>query len=111
MKLINTRNHDIVIMNANNEVILCIKPHKDYQVTVATFPIDSGIRVKGFDWIPITVTKFGDPINLPPMTADVKYIVSKQVKQALPNRSDLLVPSELVRDECNIVIGCKSLGM
>ena len=40
----------------------------------------------------------------------VYYIVSQIVKSALPNRADLLVPAEVVRDNAGNIIGCKSLG-
>ena len=40
----------------------------------------------------------------------VFYIVSQLVKNALPDRTDLLVPAEVVRDGNGNIIGCKSLG-
>jgi len=41
---------------------------------------------------------------------DVYYIVSQLVKSALPDRDDLLVPAEVVRDETGRIVGCRSLG-
>lgn len=41
---------------------------------------------------------------------EVYYIVSQIVKSALPERHDLLVPAEVVRDEMGNILGCKSLG-
>lgn len=40
----------------------------------------------------------------------IYYIVSQLVKSALPDREDLLVPAEVVRDEQGHIIGCRSLG-
>ena len=45
------------------------------------------------------------------VSCETFYIVSQLVKSALPNRSDLLVPAEMVRDEKGMIIGCKSLGI
>jgi hypothetical protein len=40
----------------------------------------------------------------------VYYIVSAMVRAALPDRKDLLVPSQQVRDDAGRVVGCKTLG-
>ena len=45
------------------------------------------------------------------VSCETFYIVSQLVKSALPNRSDLLVPAEMVRDEKGVILGCKSLGI
>ena len=39
------------------------------------------------------------------------YIVSQMVKSALPNRKDLLVPADVVRDKQGNILGCKTLGI
>ena len=45
------------------------------------------------------------------VSCETFYIVSQLVKSALPNRSDLLVPAEMVRDEKGAILGCRSLGL
>jgi hypothetical protein len=62
------------------------------------------------DGTPTTVTEFGQPEGLPEYQRGTFYIVSQLVKNALPLRTDLLVPAEVVRDEAGNIIGCKSLG-
>lgn len=57
--------------------------------------------------IPIYTTTFGAVTGLPPQKQDVMYIVSLLVCQALPNRSDLVSPGELIRDESGQPIGCR----
>ena len=59
--------------------------------------------------IPISLTEYGRVEGLPEKI-DVSFIVSKMLKDACPDRSDLLYPAELVRDEKGNIIGCKSLG-
>lgn len=62
------------------------------------------------DGTPTTKTIFGEPVGLPEFQEGTYYIVSQLVKNALPNRSDLLVPAEIVRDEKGQITGAKSLG-
>jgi hypothetical protein len=64
-----------------------------------------------FGVIRITKTVFGEPENLPEPTEDCYYIVSQLIKSAFPQRADLLVPAEVVRDIYGNIIGCKSLGI
>ena len=61
--------------------------------------------------IPITMTEFGTAEGLPDKKEGVFYIVSQLVKSALPNRTDLLVPAEVQRDQSGNIIGCLSLGV
>lgn len=90
---------------------------EDGQV-VRTFGSDGLVRLKattvdaGFtvDDCKITRTVFGEPEGLPEYRLGQFYIVSQLVKSALPNREDLLVPAEVVRDANGNIIGCKSLG-
>ena len=39
------------------------------------------------------------------------YIVSQLIKSAFPERNDLLVPAEVVRDSSGNIVGCRSLGI
>jgi hypothetical protein len=85
---------------------------------VRTFPkSDTLIRLKSavrplanFDGVPVTETIFGEPEGLPAYESGIYYIVSQLVKAALPDRFDLLVPAEMLRDKEGNIIGCQSLG-
>ena len=68
------------------------------------------IQVGAVDGIPLTSTVFGEVQDMPDAVQDVYLIVSRMVLAALPNRSDLLVPNELVRDSKGQIIGCRSLA-
>lgn len=61
--------------------------------------------------IPITETKW--KLNPFPFTynKDIMYIVSSIVAMAYPDRRDLLVPTDPVRDGSGRIIGCKSLSI
>lgn len=58
----------------------------------------------------ITETQFGENVDLPAPKEGVFIIVSRIVLAANPDRKDLLVPNELVRDENGQILGCKSLA-
>lgn len=62
------------------------------------------------DGIPITETVFGKVEGLPAPSEGNIFIVSSLVAQRVPDRNDVFIPSESVRDEQGRIIGCKSLG-
>ena len=61
--------------------------------------------------LPISTTEYGEVQGLPEKMEGVYLIVSKMLKDACPDRDDLLYPAELVRDDKGNIIGCKSLGL
>lgn len=104
-KIVNMTPHNIVIVGSENETLRVIEPSGETirlsQSTVQDTPIGG---------VPTSRTVYGDPEGLPPKADGVFYVVSQLVKSALPGRSDLLVPAEMVRDEKGQIIGCRSLG-
>jgi len=68
------------------------------------------VEMPEIDGIKTIKTNFGRPTGLPDQVAETFLIVSQLVKSACPDRSDLLVPAEIVRDEKGQIIGCKALG-
>jgi len=69
------------------------------------------VRDGEVDGIPVSRTVFGQQEGLPEAEDGVYYIVSQLVKTALPERKDLLVPAEVVRDAQGNILGCRSLGI
>lgn len=67
--------------------------------------------VEVVDGVRFTKTVFGEAEGLPFYSRNILYIVSQLVKSAFPNRTDLLVPSEIYRTPEGIIVGCKSLGL
>ena len=61
--------------------------------------------------IPLVRKQFGDVLNLPEQEDDVALIVSHMVMAALPLRSDLCCPADLVRDVGGNIIGCERLAV
>jgi hypothetical protein len=105
MSVLNLTPHEINIVGADGVVIRTIP--SSGLVRLATTTASAGM----VDGIPLTQTVFGDPEGLPEMADGAYFIVSSIVKAALPNRADLLVPSEMVRDADGRIIGCRSLGL
>lgn len=69
--------------------------------------LEKNLKGSGINFI---YTEFSDPINLPEESMDKIYIVSAILKNALPDRNDLVVPADLIRDEKGNVIGCRALS-
>jgi len=106
MKIINKTPHPINIVNENNEIIT-VYPKSDSLIrlgmqTIQCDPLPDGT--------PTSRTQYGNAEGLPEYSEGTFYIVSQLIKSALPERTDLLVPAEVVRDETGNIIGCKSLG-
>jgi hypothetical protein len=97
--------HPISICNNAGEVTREIQPEGLVRLRAVTVPAGE------IDGVPVTRTEFGQPEGLPDFKEGTFYIVSQLVKSALPSRSDLLVPAEVVRDENGNIVGCKSLGL
>ena len=106
MEVLNKTPHPVHIVDVDNKIIKTYpKDEKQIRLAVKVIPSDPL-----FDGTPTTITEFGKPEGLPPFNEKIFYIVSQMVKDALPDRKDLLVPAEVIRDKQGNIIGCKSLG-
>lgn len=62
-----------------------------------------------FDGIPLSKTTFGQVQDLPEPQDGTLFVVSALVRQAVPHRTDVASPGDLVRDADGNVVGCKGL--
>lgn len=118
--IINRTPHPVNLLNPDNSVRFCWVPEGEpirlaqetCKMGELTYdkPIENDDENEVFINVPLTWTKFGST-NLPEQQDDVYYIVSALVKNAFPDRTDLLIPNEIVRDEGNNVIGCRSFAL
>ena len=60
--------------------------------------------------VPMFKTVYGEVTNLPEEVRDTLYIVSGMVQTAAKDRTDLVVPANLVRDDKGMVVGCTGLS-
>ena len=66
-------------------------------------------QVCHFDGLPLVQSSFGTTYNLPAPKHGTWLVVSNIVKQANPNRADLMIPIRPLRDAQGKVTGCQAL--
>ena len=104
-RIINKTPHNVNIVNESGKVIKVFE--KSESIIRLSMKIVPDISIDG---TPTTKTTFGNPNELPKFKKEIFYIVSQLIKNSFPERTDFLVPAEIVRNENNQIIGCKSLG-
>lgn len=67
-------------------------------------------QIGNIEVIPVVKTVFDDNVtDLPDPQEGVIYLTSTLVAQAVPDRTDVLVPADLRRDDAGRIIGCGAL--
>ena len=105
-KIINCTPHPVTICDAEGNTLRVIESNGN-PIRLAAKTVPAG----EFDGIPLSRTEFGEPVNLPEPEEGTLFIVSQIVKNAIPGRSDLVVPAEVLRDDKGQIVGCQSLGL
>lgn len=100
MAIINLTPHDVIVIVGKDTINFkkCVNPAR-----VET-QNEKKMEIEG---IPCYKTTFGKVCNLPEPAEGDFYIVSQIIKSALPERTDLLVPAEVVRDTEGKIVGCR----
>lgn len=101
--LINLTPHVITIVS---EVRTAIVPPSGQIARVASKTETVG-EVNG---IPIFKQSFGEVTDLPEAKEGTFYIVSRMVKDRVPERDDVLVPGTPIRDDKGVIIGADGLS-
>jgi len=112
MKVVNLTPHALNLMPAgptgpvvtippSGQVARCVVDR--VQVDTVTVTVD-GISV------PVNRTQFGAVTSLPDPQPDTIFIVSSVVAQAVPDRQDVFIVDDAVRDEQGRIIGCRALA-
>jgi hypothetical protein len=104
--IINKVPHAVYILDDSLQIIR-VFPKSNGMIRVEENSVDVGF----IDDVPICSTTWGDTTDVPDPEAGVYYIVSQLVKNAMPERPDLLVPKDIVRDKDGNIIGCKRLDI
>ena len=103
MQLVNLTPHPITIVMPD-ATVFTIKPDGTLaRVAAIKTPLPPA------NGIPVNATSYGVVVGLPRPNDGVGYIVSALVRLAVPHRTDIYSPGELVRDASNQVVGCRSL--
>jgi len=105
--LVNLTPHEVVLVRG--ETHLVVPPSGTIARAATTRQQVDVLDVDGTT-IPVNRVAFGQVENLPDPAEGVWYIVSSIVAQALPERQDLLVPDDTVRDESGRIVGARALA-
>lgn len=105
-RIINKTPHAVYVLNEDGS-ILRVFPKSNGMIRVTEIVTD----ITPIDGIPISSTSWGETNDVPEYVEGTYYIVSQLVKNALPERKDLLVPKGAVRDDKGNVIGCTRLDI
>lgn len=108
-QVINLTPHSITLVGEGNAPILTIPASGQVARCKASTVSVGSISINGVI-IPLTDTEMGDVTGLPEEQEGVLLIVSLAVAQACPDRHDLLITNESVRDDKGTIIGCRSLS-
>ena len=103
MTIINLTPHDITIISAAGNSVF---PATGKVARVAVNSSEIG-NVAG---IPVMKNFYSDVEGLPDPEKDTCYLVSKIVADAVPDRDDVLIPNDSVRDENGRIIGCRNFA-
>lgn len=102
--IINLTPHEVKVVKAE-----CIKvyPASGNVARVAT----NSVKVGEVDGVSLFKTVYVDPEGVPEPKENVLYIVSGLVRTSYPNRTDLISPHGLIRDDEGRVIGCEGFDV
>jgi hypothetical protein len=104
--IINKTPHAVYILG-DDRTILRVFPKSNGMIRVPEINEDIGF----IEGVPISCTTWGKTSDVPGPQRGTYYIVSQLVRNALPDRPDLLVPKQVVRDENGNILGCKRLDI
>lgn len=103
--LVNLTPHEVTLVDDQGNVTLVVKPE---QTSARVKSERKSFEVPGLGQV--TRVTLGEVSGLPEYNYGVWLIVSRIVAEALPERADLIIPDETVRDSEGKIIGCKSFA-
>ena len=110
MKIVNLTPHALNLMSAGPDgPVVTIPPSGQVaRCAVTRVQVDT-ITVDGVT-VPINKTQFGAVSDLPDPRPDTIYVVSALVAQAVPERQDVFIVDDAVRDDQGRIIGARALA-
>ncbi len=102
MAVVNLTPHEVTVVDEHARVIRSWRGSNDPARVEAV-----RVHLKEVEGVPLLSEK-RTRARLPEPVEGVWFIVSSVVSAAHPERRDLLVPSDLVRDDKGVVTGCRS---
>ena len=108
MKLINLTPHELNIVKEDGTVLTVPKPESGLAIPRLHVSRQGVYAQEG---IKFYLSNYGQVENLPAKVEGVTLIVSAMIRQALPERTDLVSPGNLLRNAAGSVIGCEGLDI
>ena len=105
MKLINLTPHPINLPAGT------IQPSGQVARVSVSHGFSRHVDAEGLGSVKLDLPTYGDVENLPGPKSETMFIVSGMVQAACPDRDDLLVPAELVRDDQGRIVGANALAL
>lgn len=105
VKFVNLTPHSIIFVDDAGNTVLTVEPSG--QVARCSVTREQVDTIAG---IPVNKTRFGKAENLPEPQEGTIYIVSALTAQAVPERKDVFITDDAVRDEQGRIIGCRALS-
>jgi len=93
----------VVTIPPSGQVARCAVNRVQVDIELLTITVD-GIA------IPVNQTRFGEVTGLPDPQPDTIFVVSAVVAQAVPNRPDVFIVDDAIRDEQGRIIGARALA-
>jgi hypothetical protein len=110
MKLVNLTPHALNLMPAGPTGPVVTIPPSGLVARCAVDRVQVGtVTVDGIS-VPVNQARFGAVSDLPDPQPDTIYVVSALVAQAVPDRQDVFIVDDAVRDEQGRIIGCRTLA-
>ena len=107
-KIINLTPHTINFVGQDNTIILSVPSSGVARATQRREIVDT-IVADGIT-LPVARCTYGDVQGLPAPQADTIYIVSAITAQAVPERQDVFIVDDSVRDENGRIIGVRGIA-
>ena len=105
MKIVNLTPHSITFFDAAGNAVLTVEPSG--QIARCSVARE---KIGDINGIPVNKSKFGEVENLPEPEEGTIYVVSALTAQAVPDRPDVFIVDDAVRDEQGRIIGARALA-
>jgi len=110
MKIINLTPHALNLMPAGPTGPVVTIPPSGLVARCATSRMQVDTVTVDSISVPVNQTRFGEVSDLPDPQPDTIYVVSALVAQAVPDRQDVFITDDAVRDDQGRIIGCRALA-
>lgn len=111
VRLVNRTPHPFVLYDRAGRTVLLVVPPSGTVARCATRREEVGsLHVAGHE-VPLTRVRMGTVTGLPEPRPGVAHLVSRTVAERLPERSDLMMADDTVRDATGAIIGARALSL